>query len=173
MTQRRACYLCYLPLNDSDYISRIKAASFRFLSQKSFDFHLNETARNPAEMEISKFSVQVQCFNLIGFQRISKYPIFARVFQLFNAIIIICGMLPLIFFFMENFCDILAVADALGPNFTGAIALIKVISLCMWKEKFYELMDGIKKLSLNGKLFSNTVLWWKLLKVILNLSFKY
>lgn len=95
------------------------------------------------------FSIQLKCFQLIGLKRQS-----AKNFYFIPVFSIICipfWMFSHIFYAVQNFENVLLLAEVAGPNFTDIIGASKLITFYVAKEKFYSMVDDIKKLSLQGK----------------------
>jgi hypothetical protein len=103
-------------------------------------------------MENSQFSIQVKCFKLVGLYRnqLGNHSKLRHFLHIFIATPVFLGVLSVIFFVAQNYRDILVSAEAFGIIFTGIITLSKLATFCLSKEKFFQLMDDIKKLSERG-----------------------
>lgn len=104
-------------------------------------------------MEGEKFFIQIKCFHLIGFQR-NESKRFPRIHRIVPAFLVLCKVFFVAsqaLYAVQNFNDVVAVAEACATLFTGIITISKIISLSISKEKFYELMDEIEMLSQGGE----------------------
>lgn len=104
-------------------------------------------------MEISQFVIQKKCLQLIGLQRdeLTNFPKIFNFVQLLNISSMIFCVQSEIFFISVNFSNILATAEALTPISLEIITITKIITFWVSKQKFYQLMDRIKKLSDEGE----------------------
>lgn len=102
-------------------------------------------------MDKNLFSIQDKCFKLVGlYGPLSNVnPKLSKVWQGLNLFGITFLFYSASKFIWENIDDVLASADASGPQFTECIAMSKLVVLLTSKEKLYDFMDEIKILTKN------------------------
>lgn len=101
-------------------------------------------------MEGSLFSIQLRCFEIVGFHRDAssvKFPKLLRVFQVMRIVCIFLCLPAEFAFLAQNLTDVVAAAESVGASFTEIITLGKFITFYLTQEKFYELIDQVQKLS--------------------------
>jgi hypothetical protein len=105
-------------------------------------------------MENSQFSLEVKCLKLIGLHRhqLENFWKTKICMYLVMASPVFFSLFGVIAYAVENYKNLIAVAEASGIIFTGYIAMSKLVTFFCSSEKFFKIMDDIKKLSKKGEI---------------------
>jgi hypothetical protein len=104
-------------------------------------------------MEQNQFSIQLKCFQFIGFQSSDslKSRVISKALKFLNLFSLIFCVSSEVFFVLKNINNVLASAEAAGIIFISLISFSKLITFWVRKEKAWKIMADIKILNSKGK----------------------
>lgn len=96
------------------------------------------------------FEVPTKGLGLMGFfskEKYLRYPRAVKYIHWFSFFIIITSIVEELSFISTNLSNVMAAAECMGALAAEIISLPKLLALIFYKDKFFELMERIRKLS--------------------------